>query len=131
MPDFVNSDGSPKFYAVVDTHAKTVLATCNYVGEAARTMKDLERNGAGNLAMHNLTHPICPDWLQELIRSDPGYCAGRARMLDREAAGLRTKMEEIAARADEIERRAAVWRDRMQAVSGRGPEDSPEDSCKI
>jgi len=117
MSMFVNENGSLKTYAVVDTRAETVLATFNYVGEADKGMKALIKDGAGDLALHNITHPKCPDWLQDLIRSDSEYCSRKAADLDARAASLRRKAAAIVEEAEGYEGRAAKWRELAEAAS--------------
>lgn len=108
MSLLVNANGRPKTYVVVNTRTRTVVAAFNWVGEA---MKAVTRDGAVDLTLHNITHPKCPDWLKELVRSDRVYCSRKAEDLDANAAALRRKATDLVAQAEEYERRAAEWRD--------------------
>jgi hypothetical protein len=121
MSILVNADGSPKTYAVVDPQAKTVLATFNWVGAAAKGMEKLKKaGGVDDLMLHNLTHPKCPDWLKEIVTSDVVYCSGKAASFEAQAAGLRNKAATLVAEAEDWGRRAAEWRE--LAVAASGPE---------
>ena len=129
MSIFVNDDGTLKTYAVVITSQKKVIAAFNWVGEAAKCKGNAQdsgdaemlKGGTEDIELHNLTHPKCPDWLQELVRSDPAYCAGKAKKYDAFAAGLRAKAAKLVAEATEYEASAAEWRGRSEAVAAQRP----------
>jgi hypothetical protein len=53
MSLLVNADGRPKTYVVVDNRARTVVAAFNWVGEADRGLKELRKDGADDLTLHN------------------------------------------------------------------------------
>jgi hypothetical protein len=120
MSLLVNENGSLKTYAVVDNRTKAVVAAFNYVGQAHKgfiELQKLRKDGADDLAFHNITHPKCPDWLQEIVRSDQDYCSQMAKDLDKDAAALRRKAADLVAQAEELERNAAKWRELSESAS--------------
>jgi hypothetical protein len=73
MSLLVNENGSLKTYAVVDNRMRTMVAAFNYVQQAQKGLIELQKlrkDAADDLTFHNITHPMCPDWLQEIVRSD-------------------------------------------------------------
>jgi hypothetical protein len=111
MSLLVNANGSLKTYAVVDNRARTMVAAFNTVQQADKGLKELQKDRPrDDLSLHNITHPKCPDWLQELVRSDEAYCSRRAADFDKEAAALRRNAADLVARAEGYEKRAADWR---------------------
>lgn len=121
MSQFVNPDGRLKAYAIVDERARVIVGTCNWAGEALKAMEDLGKSHPGPLAMHNLTHPACPDWFQEEVRSDPAYCGKRAQDFEAHAAALRLKAATAVAEAERYEEQAAAWRELAEAAPAAGP----------
>jgi hypothetical protein len=111
MSLLVNADGSLKTYAVVNNRARTVVAAFNTIQKADKGLKELQKDGADDLTLHNITHPKCPDWLQEIIRSR------KAEIFDAEAAALRRKATDLVAQAEEVERRASEWREFSECAS--------------
>lgn len=117
MSLLLNEDGSVKTYVVVDPHARTVLAAFNTVQRADKGLRELEKAGAENLSLHNMTHPKCPDWVMDFVRSDPDYCSRMAADNDKRAAALRRKAADLVSQAEGNERRAANWRELSEAAS--------------
>jgi hypothetical protein len=116
MSQFTNPNGSVKTYAVVDAAAQEVLGVFGWAGEADKGMKELQRGRERTLDVHNVTHPKCPDWLKEIVKSDKAYCTRRADENDGEAAALRRRAAEIVAEAERFEARAAGWRRLAEAA---------------
>jgi hypothetical protein len=120
MSLLVNENGSLKTYAVVDNRTRTVVAAFNYVQQAHKGFIELQKarkDGADDLAFHNITHPMGPDWLQEIVRSDQDYCSQMAKDFDKGAAALRRKAADLVAQAEGLERHAAEWRELFESAS--------------
>lgn len=120
MSPLVNEDGSLKTYVVVDLKARTIIGAFNWAGEASKGLAALRKDATGELALHNLTHNACPEWLKDLIRSDAEYCRGKADTLDARAVGLRARAAELVSQAEEQERLATRWRERAEVASAPG-----------
>jgi hypothetical protein len=117
MSLLVNPDGSPRTYVVADTKARKIVASTNWIGHAAKGMKQLQAEGASDLAIHNLTHPKCPEWIQDLAKSDPAYCLGRAAAFAQRETHLRKSAAALIVDADSYQAHAATWRELAEAAS--------------
>lgn len=122
MSMFVDENGRPRTYAVVDPAARQLLATFNWIGVADRGMKDLQKAGHGELTIHNITHPKCPDWLKEMVRADKDYCRIRAEEFDASGRVYRSRAAALTTEAEKRETTAAEWRALSEAAPApRGP----------
>jgi hypothetical protein len=108
MSVMVDENGRAKTYAIVDARAQTLVAGCMYIGEADKAARKAERRLGGELTIHNVTHPKCPDWLKATIMADPAFCGARAAEYRADAARLRRKAAALTEEAD-----------RAQAISDR------------
>ncbi|MGY3582044.1 hypothetical protein ACVIGB_001034 [Bradyrhizobium sp. USDA 4341] len=122
MSILVNADGRTKIYVAIDAHAETVLEAYSTVQAADKGVRALLKGGAENVTFHNITHPKCPDWLKEFVRSDREYCSRVAADLDKRAAGFRNQAADLVAQAENYERRASEWRELSEAApASSGP----------
>ncbi|MFD1628112.1 hypothetical protein [Azospirillum griseum] len=95
----VDEKGSAKTYAIVDVCAQTLVAGCHTIQDAMKA----ERTLGGELAIHNVTHPKCPDWLKAMIMADAAYCAARAAEYQDRSGDLRRKAAAIIEEADQAQ----------------------------
>ena len=109
MSVFVNADGSFKNYAIVDDDAHEVLGACSWCGEASKMAIALSAPAGRKLAVHNLTHPACPTWLQDVVKADPEYCGARAMKFMACANIARRKAVPLVQEADDWVTRADEW----------------------
>lgn len=116
MSLLVNDNGRAKTYVVVDPSGELVLAGFNYVQEAQRGLVDLQKTASAELAIHNITHPKCPDWLKAYLRSDRDYCQAKASENLAGAATLRKQAAGLVSQAEEAEKRASEWRALAEAA---------------
>lgn len=117
MSLLVSDHGGLKTYVVVDPRAKEVVAAFSWAREASRGLKELQEDRGDDLTLHNITHPKCPDWLKEFVRSDRTYCKRRAEHLDARAAAIRRNASELIVEAEGYERHASEWRQLSETVS--------------
>lgn len=109
MTRLVNSDGQRVNYLVVKPDTQTVLAALHGVSETTRRVKELMTIYGDSLAVHSVTNPECPQWVQNFLRSDATFCSSMAQEINNEAEKLRLQAAELLAKADERERDAAMW----------------------
>jgi hypothetical protein len=71
-------------------------------------LQKLRKGGADDLTFHNITHPMCPNWLQEIVRSDPDYCSERPKISTRALLRSSRKAADLVAQAEGLERHASI-----------------------
>jgi hypothetical protein len=116
MSIFVNDDGKPKTYAIVDEASGEVAAAIDYYGSAEREKKNIECATGRKLAIFNLTHPRCPKWILDIAWADEAYCQAQAGGYDQRASALRRKAADLIKEAVQYETTADIWRARGEAA---------------
>lgn len=119
-------DGQAITYVVVNPVTQTVLSTHNWINQAHKAKENSERSCGVTLAVHNITHSKCPDWLKEMILSDSGYCQERARVAEKGTAGLRKRADDLIAQADAYDRQANEWLAQANAAEANEADEADE-----
>ncbi len=67
MNIFINKERKREpFYRIVNYTSKTLISKHEYYGKAAKALEEYGPRGLDVIAIHNITHPRCPQWVKEL-----------------------------------------------------------------
>jgi hypothetical protein len=112
MSMLVRNGKDPVVYVICDEHVMVLVDAFSTIGEAVRRRDALQLDGRKHLALHNLTHSTCPEWVKNLVNADPEYCDARAQHIQERADGMRRAAAEKMAEAARLEAMAQEWLDR-------------------
>lgn len=115
MSIFVDSNGHPTNYVVVNATRKVIIAGFGTINSAVKARNAQQaRDGDDDYVIYNITQSSkCPKWIMDYVFADRTYCAAQVKLLTNQVNEYRRKAATILSDADQIQAIADRWTSRL------------------